>query len=249
MDDSGVSLEFRLAEQATELALAVSFPLRIVPRSVRTFRDNLAGEVIIELAVENASRRRQEGRAVLSTTALPDFLETRSLGAIEPGGNSVLSFVVTDLPTLPLLSGDVALDLRVLRNGVEQDQLTHHLPDAARDLQNRDLLLYLVRLAGDPGASPNEIARMRSLILLRLREDWKVAAMKRGNPYKDDFKRNRTETALGDLVQAYRAERDRIQRPEVFAGMSDDIVSLAGVLPGAHPFLRKYVRRLAGELP
>jgi hypothetical protein len=35
----------------------------------------------------------------------------------------------------------------------------------------------------------------------------------------------------------------------VFEGLSGEILALADLLPGAHPFLRKYVRRLAAELP
>ena len=51
------------------------------------------------------------------------------------------------------------------------------------------------------------------------------------------------------LVQSYLLAQDRMVQPDVYAGLSAEIMTLAGVLPGIHPFLRKYARRLASRLP
>ena len=59
----------------------------------------------------------------------------------------------------------------------------------------------------------------------------------------------RARTALGDLVELYRREAETAERPEVFEGLSGEILELSEFLPGAHPLLRKYLRRLAEELP
>jgi hypothetical protein len=133
--------------------------------------------------------------------------------------------------------------------GIEQDRLTHRLTEVARDLGNRDLLLYMRDLAERGGATRAEIASARRWLLARLREDWGAAARGRGNPYKYDYRRQESRTALGDLVQSYLLAQDRMVQPDVYAGLSAEIMTLAGVLPGIHPFLRKYARRLASRLP
>mgnify|MGYP000131469592 CR=1 FL=1 len=53
---------------------------------------------------------------------------------------------------------------------------------------------------------------------------------------------------LGELVLLASADRGRVP-PPAFEGLSDEVLVLAGELPGFHPFLRKYVRRLAHRLP
>jgi hypothetical protein len=85
-------------------------------------------------------------------------------------------------------------------------------------------------------------------MLRRLRADWITVARGRGNPYKIDYRRGEATTALGDLVLTYRRERNGLRSPEVFDGLDRDVLRLARELPGAHPFLRKYVRRLARRL-
>ena len=104
-------------------------------------------------------------------------------------------------------------------------------------------------MARDGRATPARISTVHDLLMMRLREDWSVAASGRGNPYKDDLKTRGTRTALGDLVQAYLAEKHRITQPEVFHGLESEIGALSQALPGVHPRLRKQMRKLAAPLP
>ncbi len=104
-------------------------------------------------------------------------------------------------------------------------------------------------MSRDPGTSSAELAAARELLMLRLEADWTAAVRARGNPYKNDLKTRGSRTALGDLVQTYRREKNGLARPEVFGGLSSEIMTLARELPGPHPLLRRYVRRLALQLP
>ena len=93
------------------------------------------------------------------------------------------------------------------------------------------------------------VAAVRSLLVTRLREDWKVAATGSGNPYRFDYRHGAATTALGDLVRIYLEQDSAARRHDVFAGLSAEVLELAQRLPGSHPFLRSYVRKLALELP
>jgi hypothetical protein len=161
----------------------------------------------------------------------------------------MLEFAVTGLDPLRLIEGSIGVTLTVEGEERRQDLYYHRLPDVVRDLRSTDLLDYMMNLSRGEPAGTGEIPTVQRLMLLRLREDWKVAVMGKGNPYKLDFKNGGTSTALGALVQAYLGERETIREPEVFDGMSQQILALSDTLPGAHPFLRKQMRRLAGELP
>jgi len=85
--------------------------------------------------------------------------------------------------------------------------------------------------------------------MTRLQADWRAAAARNWNPYKFDYRHDGATTALGDLVRTYRLQDPAVRRHPVFAGLSNDVLNLAERLPGIHPFLRKYMRRLARELP
>jgi hypothetical protein len=242
-------LEFRLGDQWTGVALDVSHPLQLERSAVRAYRDNLAGEVLVEVAVANRSRLPVEAAVEVAARGRAGFAESREIGVLPPDGRRTLTFAVDGLAPLDLIAGNVALDLRARSGEVIQDAWTHHLPDAARDLGSRDLLLYMVGRARSTEVHASEVAALHDLLLTRLREDWKVAVMRSGNPYKRDRKRQQAETALGDLVQTYRVERHGMASPQVFEGLSYEVVALADTLPGIHPFLRKSMRKLAGELP
>jgi len=43
-------------------------------------------------------------------------------------------------------------------------------------------------------------------------------------------------------------ERRGFESHEVFAGLGDDIASFAEELPGAHPLLRKWMKKLAKQV-
>ncbi len=116
------------------------------------------------------------------------------------------------------------------------------------DLENRYLLEYMVKLARSSTVDPNEVARAQKLMLRRLRVDWEAAVDRRGNPYRSDLVQGTRTTALGDLVGTYRADHAGIRHHKVFTLLAPRIENLAKTLPGFHPFLRRYVRRLGSEL-
>jgi hypothetical protein len=239
------TLWFSLADRSVSLPMTVNYPLQIQHRTLRVDRDNLAGALRVAVALRNISRLPLEGTLRLSTTG---FDERRSV-SLQGGQERWLEFDVTGLDPLRLIDGSVGLTLTVDAEERRQDLYYHRLPDVVRDLRSPDLLEYMLRLSRGAPARPAEITTVRQLMLRRLREDWKVAAMGSGNPYKRDYKQAGTDTALGALVQAYLGERESISEPAVFDGMSDQILALCDTLPGVHPFLRKQMRRLARELP
>jgi len=238
-----------VGEEATDLPLRVAHPLRFEPATLQARRDNLAGRLTLQVEVRNQSRRPVGGRVDLRRADVSPLQRSESLPAIEPGRSSTVSFDLSGLEPLELIGGLIRFDLTARGDGVEQDGMSYRVPDTVRDLASRDLPMLIRRQAHDRGVSAVDIATARRLLLERLREDWRVAATGRGNPYKKDFKRSGSRTALGDLVQLYRDEAPAAARPEVFLGLSGEIIELAEVLPGAHPLLRKYMRRLALELP
>jgi hypothetical protein len=164
--------------------------------------------------------------------------------------------VAEGLGTLEMLRG--GLELRVAALGpaaaggpgevVVHDTASTRLGCAATDLDNRDLLVHMVRLARTRGATEVERAGLHQLMLRRLEVDWQAAVDASGNPYKEDARDHGRRTALGDLVRTYQAEHDRMTHPEVFAGLGTRILALEPELPGIHPFLRKHFRRLARML-
>jgi len=102
-----------------------------------------------------------------------------------------------------------------------------------------------VRRLTAQGATLVETAQVRELVLLRLRADWRAAVRANGNPYKRDYRSGSDLTALGELVGLSRVSA----RSELLQGIGSDVLVLSKDLPGPHPLLRKYVRRLAKRLP
>jgi hypothetical protein len=242
-------LSLVVGEDATDLPLQVAHPLRFEPGSLQTRRDNLAGRVTLQIDVTNQSRRPVGGRVDLRRSDASPLERSRPLPEIAPGASAPVVFELAGLEPLDLIGGRVRLELAVRGDGVEHDGVIYRVPDTVRDLASRDLPQLIRRQAHDGATSDVEIATARDLLLERLREDWRVAATGKGNPYKKDLRRGGTRTALGELVELCRRESVSAVRPEVFEGLSSEILQLADVLPGAHPLLRKYVRRLALELP
>jgi len=241
-------LELALAESVRDLSLRVSHPLQLRRGAWRVRRSNLDGEVTLEVDVENESTRAVDGRLELTTASLPGKIVARPLGTVESGQVRRLALEVEGLDPLELLAGWVELDVALYGGPAVHDRFSYHIPDAARDLSNRDLLLFMVRLTHEQ-RDAGRVAATRELLMTRLRADWKAAAARNGNPYKFDFRHDGATTALGDLVQTYRLQEPAVRNHPVFAGLSGEVLTLAERLPGIHPFLRKYVRRLARELP
>lgn len=242
-------LELVLAESTRQLSLRVSHPLQLRREAWRVRRSDLDGEVMLEVDVANESTRAVDGRLELTTASLPGKIVTRSLGPVEGGQVRRLALEVDGLDPLDLLAGWVELDVALYGGPALHDRSSYDIPDAARDLSNRDLLLFMVRMAHDRREGGGRVATTRELLMTRLRADWKAAVARNGNPYKFDFRHDGATTALGDLVQTYRSQDPAVRRHPVFAGLSTDVQNLSKGLPGIHPFLRKYLRRLARELP
>jgi hypothetical protein len=53
---------------------------------------------------------------------------------------------------------------------------------------------------------------------------------------------------LGELVRTTEAGRRSFVSPQVFNGMDRDVEALSDELPGAHPLLRKWMKKLARRL-
>jgi len=246
---TNAELALILAGQARELPLRVSYPLQLRRGAWRVRRSNLEGEVVLEVDVENQSRLALEGHVELTTGALPGFVLSKPLGILEAGVVRRLALPVTGLDPLELIAGWVSLDVAVFGRQVRQDAFTYNLPDAARDLSNPDLLSFTVALAREDQVSRSRVSTTRDLLITRLREDWKVAVAGRNNPYKFDYRHDAATTALGDLVRTFREQEPAVREHEVFDGLSTEVLTLAKRLPGIHPYLRKYMRKLAGELP
>ena len=78
-----------------------------------------------------------------------------------------------------------------------------------------------------------------------MRADWQRSVAMDGNPYKTDYEEGSAQTALGELVRAVSGAHGGFASRDVFAGTGSDIAALADDLPGAHPLLRKWMKRLA----
>ena len=94
-------------------------------------------------------------------------------------------------------TGWVELDVALYGGPAVHDRSSYDIPDAARDLSNRDLLLFMVRMAHDRREAGGRVATTRELLMTRLRADWKAAVARNGNPYKFDFRHDGATTALG----------------------------------------------------
>ena len=239
------ALLVRLGEATRDVALSVNRPLEWVGASLRTRRDNLAGRVEVELEVRNLSRRVLDAAATMSSGKVS---QAQEVPPIRPLSHSTVRFELDGLSPLDLIAGQVSLDLFLDAEGVEQDRMTVRLSETATDLGNRDLPRLVRRMTAE-GATPVDAARVRDLVLARLRVDWRAAVRASGNPYKRDYRSRGDRTALGELVQLARTIPTTGDQAELFDGLSRDVLVLAKDLPGPHPLLRKYVRRLARRLP
>ncbi len=240
-------IELRVGESRVWLPLVVANPLQIEPGEIGLVRNDLQGELVVDVLVRNASRRSRSGSLFVAAGRAE---ASEELGSLEPGATRRVSLVLDGLDPLTLIAGDQEVDLTLASGGTPQDALRRRVPDTVRDLGNDDLLGYTLLLGASRSVDPARTARLRELWVLRLREDWKVAAMGSGNPYRRDLRNGSTETALGGLVQTLASAEQRHARPPaVLAGMSREVLALSRTLPGPHPFLRKSMRRLAVELP
>jgi len=241
-------IDVRVAGEVYSAELLVSHPLEFT-REVDLERDTLNGRAVIRVLTVNRSRKPLAAAVDLERVEGYGFATTsRDLGVLSPGARDWAVFEIDGLRPLDAVSGNVRAHFSARSGASVQDSLTFTFPDAVSDLRNRDLLELLVALSRDPRAPSADVAEARALVLRRLEVDWNVAVRGDGNPYEADLKRNGSETALGDLVQTYLRHASAVRGSAVFAGLDDEIEELAEDLPGTHPFLRKYMKRLAKKL-
>ena len=233
-----------VGDDQARVPLTVSRPLEI-DGDVDVDADALAGRVRVIVTVANRSRVPLRAEAAISS-----LNERTSNGRTErlsiPAGGSVRTEASYDgLRPLDILGGTLQWQASVRRGATEDDARTIELAPTATNLDDPDLITYMIDLAHSRQASRRDVSEARALLMDRLRVDWQRAAAADGNPYKLDYERGSATTALGELVRALGSSRGSFANRSVFSGAGSDISALAEDLPGAHPLLRKWMKKLA----
>ena len=233
-----------VADARADAPLYVSRPFEI-DGAPSIDADRLAGRVTISMLVANTSRR--DARAVLRVDAVNASRPPQSddLGLVPAGGSRRATVRFEGIHPLDLIGGTSTFRASVARGDSLDDVREVRIAPVATDLTNPDLMDFMIALAGLPQVSRNDVKDARALMMERLRADWERAGDASGNPYKRDFDAEGTETVLGQLVRVTQDGRRSFTSPQVFNGMDDDIDALADDLPGAHPLLRKWMKKLA----
>ncbi len=236
-----------LAGDSVEVPFRVAYPLEIEAPVRFTGHDALAGRASLTVGLINRSRRPVSAQAMLRLEDGQSVSPEAPIGLLDPGASVALRFSVRGLEPLDLLAGEAAFDIEASSRGRLQDRISARAPVLAIRLHDPALVDYLLALAR-LGGSPADVARAHQLTLRRLRADWQRAVAMEGNPYREDRKRGSAETALGDLVSTFRTHHGSFVEPRVFTDLVPEIEALAADLPGAHPFLRRHLKKLAREL-
>ncbi len=236
-----------LAGDAYQVPFRVAYPLELEAPVRLLSHDLLAGRASLAAGLVNRSRRRVSATAALRFTDGRLAAADKPAVALDPGSGHELRFEVHGLEPLELLAGEARFVVEAASGGRLHDRLTYRAPALATRLHDPALDDYLLALARG-GGSPAQVTAAHQLVLRRLRADWQRAVAAGGNPYRDDRKRAGTATALGGLVSAFRAHRATLGEPRVFTELVPKIEALAAGLPGAHPFLRSQMKKLARQL-
>jgi hypothetical protein len=237
-------LDVSVAGDQAKVPVYVSWPLELAGEPV-VDADPLGGRVRIVLAVANRSRNAIEAETSIAHLDGAAGQERRDRLQIPAGGSVQTEAVYEGLRPLDVMAGTPQWAASVRRDGTVNDERTIRLAPPATDLTNPDLLTYMLDLAHTKSPAPRDVADARSLLLLRMRADWQRSVAMDGNPYKTDYEEGSAQTALGELVRAVSGVRGGFASRDVFAGTGSDIAALADDLPGAHPLLRKWMKRLA----
>ncbi len=236
-----------IGEARAEAPLYVSRPLEFTGEPTID-ADRLDGRVTLTFAIANTSRR--DARAIARVDSLTGRRETRDadLGLVPAGRSREASVTFDGIHPLDLIGGESRWSASVARGGRLDDAREIRIAPVAADLTNPDLLDFMIALAGTPKVSRSDVQEARSLMMERLRADWERAAEASGNPYKRDFESAGAETVLGQLVRVTQGGRRSFASPQVFDGMDGDVAALSDDLPGAHPLLRKWMKKLAKRM-
>jgi hypothetical protein len=241
-------LELTMAGERETADLVVARALQFEGGWSVNSRDALDGVTTVDVQVVNRSRRPVTGSLAIIDPAGNTGSAGRDLGLLAAGEIREMRFRLDGLDPLDIISGELRLGFQAVDGVIVHDRLDVRFPNLAVDLGNDDLVTLMLGLAGDSSASERDVARARALMLERMKVDWRIAARGRSNPYKKDYRNGRSGTALGELVLRTSQVRSDLVRPEVIVDLGDDLMALSRELPGAHPFLRKWFRKLASEI-
>ncbi len=241
------ALTVALVDARVETQLYVSRPL-VFEGSPAIDADRIGGRVTLTFDVANTSRR--DARAAVSVVSLDERRDARQdeLGVVPADGRRQASVTFTGIHPLDLIGGTARWRASVARGDTIDDEREIRIAPVATDLSNPDLLDFMLALADTPQVSRSDVKDARELMMDRLRADWERATDASGNPYKRDFEASGTETVLGELVRVTDGGRRSFASPQVFDGLDDDVAVLCDDLPGAHPMLRKWMKKLAKRL-
>jgi len=237
-------LTVAVADERESLPIYVSRPLEIEGRTV-VDAEPLAGRARLVLTVANRSRKPLRGEATLSALDGASAGDRTDILSIPAGGTARMESTYDGIRPLDLLGGVSRWHAEVHHDGITDDAQIIEIAPASTNLADPDLVTYMLELARMRQPPRRDIAEARALMLDRMRADWDRACAASGNPYKVDEEEGSAVTALGELVRAVGAARGTLATRDVFAGLGSDISALASNLPGAHPLLRKWMKRLA----
>jgi hypothetical protein len=241
-------LELAMAGERKTADVLVARPLQFEGGWRVDSRDALQGVTVVDVQVTNRSRRPVSGSLAIIDPSGGAGTAGRDLGRLAAGEVREVRFRLDGLDPLDILSGELKLGFQATDGMVVHDGLDVVFPNLAVDLGNDDLVTLMLDLAADRSASQRDVDRARALMLERMKADWRIVARGRSNPYKRDFRGRSDETALGELVRRAAEVRGTRMRQEVLADLSDDLFALSRELPGAHPFLRKWFRKLVARI-
>jgi hypothetical protein len=241
-------LELAMAGERKTAEVLVARPLQFEGGWTVDSRDALQGVTVVDVRISNRSRRPVTGSLAIVDPSGNAGMAGRDLGRLAAGEVREVRFRLDGLDPLDILSGELKLGFQATDGFVVHDGLDVAFPNLAVDLGNDDLVTLMLDLAADRSASQRDVDRARALMLERMKADWRIAARGRNNPYKRDFRGESDETALGELVQRAAEIRGARMGQDVLGDLSDDLFALSGDLPGAHPFLRKWFRKLVARI-
>jgi len=244
---TNAGLAVTIADDRQSVPVFVSRPLEF-EGATEVNAEPLLGRVRIVLTVANRSRIPRNAEATVSAFDEHALADRTDAFQVPAGGRVRTETTYEGLRPLDMLGGTPRWRADVRHDGVEDDARVIQLAPASTNLADPDLLTYMFELARSPRASRRDIADARALLLDRMRADWARACAVDGNPYKRDFEAGSATPALGELVRSIAAERGSFTNRAVFAGVGSDITALAEDLPGAHPLLRKWMKRLAKRI-
>lgn len=235
-----------MGDARTDTPLYVSRPFEVIDApAIDT--DRLEGRVTLTLAVRNTSRRDAPAVVRVDSATGSTDPQRDDLGVIPSGGSKSATVTFTGIHPLDLIGAESKWRVTVARGEQVDDTREVRMAPVATDLGNPDLLDFMIALARTPQVSRVDVQDSRALMMQRLRADWDRATDSDGNPYKRDYDTEGSETVLGQLVRIRQNGRSYVS-PQVFDGMGRDAAALADHLPGAHPLLRKWMKKLAARM-